>query len=152
MTFFFDPLLPDSANSSGGAEFADAVFSAAGLGTAQAEGAAIADAVFFVAGLGTAQAVGAGGLPDEEVVAEALRSASAGGGSSSLYISDVRKKKKPAPIVNTQADVQAESDFRILWEAVKIRQNPDRIRAAIAKRAAILADLENATLIRDKRS
>jgi hypothetical protein len=138
------------------AEETDAL--ATGTGTATAIAASIASAAGSAAGSGTAQAIAeSSGLVEEEPE-ETIPGLGGGGAFGHPDLLAPRKKRKPRLIrmgepgeSTHNAEVQAEADFRTLWEAVKIRNDATRLRAAIDKRNAILADLERATLIRTTR-
>jgi hypothetical protein len=139
MSWAFQPLLPGAAQQ-------------------QAATPDFVDAEMFSAGSAAVQAVGDGGLPDElpqgldDIIAAA-------GGAMRLHpdLLGLKKKKKKEQAAReaeaaARASAQAESDFRILLEAVRIRDNAERLTAVKRKRAAMMADLENAALIRQSRA
>jgi hypothetical protein len=161
MSWLYSPLLPGAAQqeAGAGATIVEAAFSAAGAATALFAAAAIASSVAFAAGAGEAQAIGAfDGQAPEEAQPEPADSIPGGGGTfGHPDLIGAKKKRKPRLIrmgeqgeSSQDADAQAESDFRLLWEAVKIRNDAGRMRAAIEKRNAILADLEKAAGIRTR--
>lgn len=127
------------------------------LGAAQQEagaGAVFADAVALMTGASELLAIAAssGIQPAEEQPVDL-----SGGGAGALHPDLMAPKKKRKPRVirlgetegsQLSAEAQAEADFRILWESVRIRDNPRRLEAVVQKRAAMLADLDQATLIR----
>lgn len=161
MSWLYSPLLPGAAQqeAGAGATIVEAAASAAGVATSLFDAAAIAGSAALAAGAGDAQAVGAfdGDVP-EEAQPEPADSIPGGGGTfGHPDLIGAKKKRKPRLIrmgeqgeSSQDADAQAESDFRLLWEAVKIRNDAGRLRAAIEKRNAILADLERAAGIRTR--
>lgn len=152
MSWLYSPLLPGAAQQeadAGGAE--DAAGFAAGAGASAASGAAIASAAFSINAASLAAAVADDDGPAEPAGDASIAQASQGGGAyihPDLLIP--RKKKRKPRVIDKVASHDAESDFRTLWEAVKIHNDPRRLNAAMRKRAAILADLEKSTLIRNK--
>lgn len=161
MSWLYSPLLPGAAQqeAGAGATIVEAAASAAGVATALFDAAAIAGSAAEAAGAGDAQAVGAfdGDVPEEaqpDPVGDVI-----GGGAGALHpdLLGPKKKRKPRLIrmgeqgeSSQDAEAQAEADFRTLWQAVKIRNDAGRLRAAIDKRNAILADLEKAAGIRTR--
>ena len=136
-----------------GLALADAAGSAVGSATSSAEGAATAEAAGSAAGTAIATAEGAGGNPDEVAPEEPAEAIPGGGGAYGHPDMDgVRKKKKKppadAPDMAAEASRRAEADFTVLWEAVKIRNDPARRSAAEKKRIAMLLDLEKAAMVR----
>ena len=106
---------------------------------------------------GVVQQQSAEAPPDE--ASPTLSSIGAAGGAMRLHpdLLGLKKKKKKEQAVReaeaaARASAQAESDFRILLEAVRIRDNAERLTAVKRKRAAMMADLENAALIRQSRA
>lgn len=140
MSWTFQLLLPGGAQQQAGAE------------------ATIADAEMLSEGAAIVQAVGAGGLPDE-AQQDLSNPLPAMGGAMRLHpdLPGLRKKKKKERVareaeVVARAESQAEADFHILLESVRIRDNADRLTAVKRKRVAMMADLENAALIRQSRA
>jgi len=134
------------AEGAGDQSFADAAMAAAGAATATAVGASIAEA--DAAAQGVAEALAISDAPQEEVE-EVVEQPQAGGAGAYIHPDLLtRKKKKRQPQVITLNASDPENDFRILWEAVKIRNDSARMQAAMAKRAAVLADLEKAAMVR----
>jgi hypothetical protein len=135
------------------ASIARAEAAAVGVGVAEAEAASLASSAAMAEGAGVADGVGATG--DEPVEEPSQPEQDLGGGAGALHpdLAAPKKRRKPRIIRQGEADGQsvadqAESDFRTLWEAVRIRDNPKRLEAVAKKRAAMMADLERATLIR----
>lgn len=124
----------------------------AGVGSADGAAASLAASVAIADGAGTAEGVGATGEEPAEEPDQPEQVLSGGAGAMHPDLVGQKKKRKPRIIRQGEADGsavdQAESDFRTLWEAVRIRDNPKRLEAVARKRAAMLADLERATLIR----
>lgn len=177
MSWVFQPLLPAGAQQQAGAESSDATMLSEAVATAQAIGEALSeaaasssgiataiaiaeslvDAAMLATGAATAQAIGDGGLTEEEQ--EIINTIIAAGGAMNLYpdLLKLKKKKKKEQEVRQaeaaiRAQAQAEADFRILLEAVRIRDDAGRLSAVKRKRAAMMADLENAALIRQARA
>jgi hypothetical protein len=129
-----------AAMSSTNASLAIAVGSSAATGDASSISVAIV------------MAVGAGGAA-EEVPETPTLDIGAGGGAYGHPDMQPRRKKKPVPAKAEAADgdfasFAAEADFLTLWEAVKIRNDPERRARAEKKRIAMLIDLEKASLVR----
>lgn len=127
--------------------------SAVGAATVEATAASIASAAGFAAGAGEALATAESPGAEEETPTAPSLDDSGGGGLLHPDLAAARRKRKPRVIRMGEAEgqgaeAQAEADFRTLWEAVKIRDNPGRLNAVAKKRAALLADLDKATLIR----
>lgn len=125
------------------------------LGQGVGEATAASAVVASVAALAQASATATASSEDavvEEPAAEEAQTVTANGGGAYVHpdlLRPAKKKRKPR-VLNEGAAFDAENDFRTLWEAVKIRNDPRRLDAAMRKRAAILADLEKATLVRTK--
>jgi hypothetical protein len=154
-----DGSLAGSGTATGtAAATASAPASTAGTGTVTAQAASIASAALSAQGMGAVQAVGAGGLPEPEAEEEPVGQVIGGGAGALLHpdLAAPKKKRKPRLIrlgedAGLSAEGRADADLHTLLEAVRIRDNPRRLEAVIQKRAAMLADLEQATLIRKAR-
>ena len=128
--------------------FFDTVFLISGIGAVTAAATAEAGAVFSIIGEGNIIAVGAftGDAPiDIPADSDVLLG---GGGNYDLPQPTVRKPKKLktwriGEFASVDiSDIQAERDLKALVSAAKIQSDPDRLKAALTKRKAMLAELK----------
>lgn len=126
-------------------------------GAAQQQAAVVSEAVANASGSATAEMVGAGGLTED--AQDIINAVIAGGGAMHLHpdLLGLKKKKKKEQAQReaeaaAHAEAQAEADFHILLEAVRIRDNAERLMAVKRKRVAMMNDLENAALIRQSKA